>query len=183
MAGVAGVPVVVARVTVEQGVPAAAHALDDGGARRDGRHVLTGHCGHARDLTVRIRFSLKLLACVCCCNLPRRPFSRVNEWLVNMHSKATRWNTLLTVLCVPTMRTYLKHRRTPRRYVTLHRGRRSSPTFHFTLLPAHSWREVQILPRAAQILGMIHNTHPVQLVHGHLDVVGVGPETISRDTV
>lgn len=110
MAGVAGVPVVVARVTVEQGIPAAAHALDDGGTRRDGRHVLTGHCGHVRDLTVHIEFRLKLSACVCCCNLPRRPFSKVNEWLVNMHSNATRWKTLLTVLCVPTMRTYLKHR-------------------------------------------------------------------------
>lgn len=26
---------------------------------------------------------------------------------MNMHSKATRWKTLLTVLWVPTMRTYL----------------------------------------------------------------------------
>lgn len=53
---------------------------------------------------------------------------------------------------------------------------------NFTSLPANAWREVQILPGAAQILGMIHNTHPVQLVHGHLDVVGVGPEIIGRHT-
>lgn len=44
MAGVARVPVVVARVAVEQGVSAPAHALDDAGTRRDGRHVLTGDC-------------------------------------------------------------------------------------------------------------------------------------------
>lgn len=45
-----------------------------------------------------------------------------------------------------------------------------------TDLPANLRLEVQILPGATQILGMVHDTHPVQLVHGHLDVVGVGPE-------
>lgn len=44
VAGVAGVPVVVARVAVEQGISASAHTLDDTGARCDGRHILTGHC-------------------------------------------------------------------------------------------------------------------------------------------
>lgn len=44
VAGVARVPVVVARVAVEQGVSAAAHALDDAGARRHGGHVLAGDC-------------------------------------------------------------------------------------------------------------------------------------------
>lgn len=33
MAGVAGVPVVVARVAVEQGISATAHAFDDAGTR------------------------------------------------------------------------------------------------------------------------------------------------------
>lgn len=46
MAGVARVPVVVARVTVEQGVSATAHTLNDAGTRCDGRHILTGHCRH-----------------------------------------------------------------------------------------------------------------------------------------
>lgn len=51
VAGVAGVPVVVARVAVEQGISAAAHALDDAGAQRDGRHVLAGHCRHRAQVT------------------------------------------------------------------------------------------------------------------------------------
>ena len=49
-------------------------------------------------------------------------------------------------------------------------------------LPANLWREVQILPGAAEDLGMVHNTHPVQLVHRHLDVVGVRPSIISWNT-
>lgn len=44
VAGVARVPVVVAGVTVEQGVSAAAHALDDAGTRRHSGHVLAGNC-------------------------------------------------------------------------------------------------------------------------------------------
>lgn len=46
MAGVAGVPVIVARVSVEQSVPAATHALDNAGARRNGCHILSGYCRH-----------------------------------------------------------------------------------------------------------------------------------------
>lgn len=46
VAGVAGIPVVVARVAVEQGIPATAHTFNDTGTRCNGRHVLTGHCGH-----------------------------------------------------------------------------------------------------------------------------------------
>ena len=44
MAGVARVPVVVPRVAVEQGISAAAHALNDASTRCDGRHVITGNC-------------------------------------------------------------------------------------------------------------------------------------------
>lgn len=46
MTGVAGVPVIVARVAVEQRVSAAAHTLNDAGTRCDGRHILTGDCRH-----------------------------------------------------------------------------------------------------------------------------------------
>lgn len=118
MARVAGVPVVVARVAVEQGVSATAHTLDDAGTGRDGRHVLTGHCRHWRlgyrlfifKFFRNISGSADFLFCLSFCSLPKRPLSRVKERLVNMHSKATRWKTLLTVLCVPTMRTYLRHK-------------------------------------------------------------------------
>lgn len=44
-------------------------------------------------------------------HLPIRPFSRVNVLLVNMHSKATIWKTLFTVLCVPTILMYLHKER------------------------------------------------------------------------
>lgn len=40
--------------------------------------------------------------------LPIRPFSRAKVLLVNMHSNATIWKTLFTVLWVPTMRIYLR---------------------------------------------------------------------------
>lgn len=96
MAGVSRVPVVVARVAVEQSVSAAAHTLDDAGAGGHGRHVLAGHCRHdGQGYRPQHRRTgpLKLRM-----HLPTRPFSRVNERLVNMHSKATRWKTLLTVL-------------------------------------------------------------------------------------
>lgn len=53
MAGVARVPVVVARVAVEQGVPAAADALHHAGARRHRGHVLGGNCRQEEKLTGR----------------------------------------------------------------------------------------------------------------------------------
>lgn len=40
-------------------------------------------------------------------------------------------------------------------------------------LPADTRREEQILPGAAQELGVIHHSNPIQLVHGHLDVIRV----------
>lgn len=40
--------------------------------------------------------------------LPIRPFSRVKDLFVNMHSNATIWKTLFTVLWVPTIRIYLQ---------------------------------------------------------------------------
>lgn len=104
MAGVARVPVIVARVSVEQGVSAATDALHDAGARRNGCHVFSGHCGQEGMLTAVI-IGLGNARC----DLPKRPLSRVNGRSVNMHSNATRWKTLLTVLCVPTIRMYLKH--------------------------------------------------------------------------
>lgn len=63
MAGVARVPVVVAGVTVEQGISAAAHALDDAGTRRHCSHVLAGNC---RGLT-QSRASRVEESCVCVC--------------------------------------------------------------------------------------------------------------------
>lgn len=48
MAGVARVPVIVARVTVEQGISATTHALNDAGTGGDGRHILTGYCEYNR---------------------------------------------------------------------------------------------------------------------------------------
>lgn len=36
--------------------------------------------------------------------------------------------------------------------------------------------EIEVLPGATQELGVIHHSHPVQLVHRHLNVVRVGSE-------
>lgn len=51
MAGVAGVPVVVARVAVEQGVSAATDALHHAGTRRNRGHVFSGNCRQKAMLT------------------------------------------------------------------------------------------------------------------------------------
>ena len=69
-------------------------------------------------------------------NLPTRPLSKVYERLVNMHSKATRWKTLLTVLCVPTMRTYLHTRRRSRGCVVQEEGQ------HFAHLCQSHWLDL-----------------------------------------
>ena len=42
--------------------------------------------------------------------------------------------------------------------------------------PAHPGGEVEVLPGATQGLGMVDHADPVQLVHRHLDIVGVRPE-------
>lgn len=105
VAGVARVPVIVACVSIEQGISAATHALDDTGARRNSRHVFSGYCRHQKWLTDALSQIRNAPS-----DLPRSPLSRVNGRWVNMHSNATRWKTLLTVLCVPTMRTYLRRR-------------------------------------------------------------------------
>ena len=39
----------------------------------------------------------------------------------------------------------------------------------------HSLRKVERLPAAAVILGVVHHSHPVTLIHADLDAVGVGP--------
>ena len=39
----------------------------------------------------------------------------------------------------------------------------------------HPLRKVEGLPAAAMVLGVVHHSHPVALVHAHLDAVGVRP--------
>ena len=39
----------------------------------------------------------------------------------------------------------------------------------------HPLRKVEGLPAAAVILGVVHHSHPVTLIHADLDAVGVGP--------
>lgn len=50
--------------------------------------------------------------------LPIRPFSRVKVLFVNMHSNATIWKTLFTVLWVPTIRIYLQWRKKKKKKVS-----------------------------------------------------------------
>lgn len=44
----------------------------------------------------------------------------------------------------------------------------------------HPGCKVEILPGTAKVLGMVHHSDPVFLVHGHLDVVGIRPEVEAK---
>lgn len=41
--------------------------------------------------------------------------------------------------------------------------------------PADPCWEVEVLPGAAEELCVVHDAHPVQLIHRHLQIVRVGP--------
>lgn len=150
MAGVPGVPVIVACVAVEQSIPATTHPLNDTGARRNGRYVFGGNCRYHMQLQISFCYDQHFgfvqyrTHSVHFCNLPKSPLSRVNERLVNMHSNATRWNTLLTVLCVPTIRTYLRHshyqmlvsRKTKRHLILTDEEQPFGQYHHFSMTPS-----------------------------------------------
>lgn len=101
--------------------------------------------------------------CVHFCNLPKSPLSRVNERLVNMHSNATRWNTLLTVLCVPTIRTYLRHShyrmlvsRKAKRHLILTDEQQPFGQYHFSMTP--SFIKGQVCLKTVQLAKNVHVT-------------------------
>lgn len=48
--------------------------------------------------------------------------------------------------------------------------------------PDDSSRKMEVLPRPAQVLGVVHDFDPVLLVHRHLDVVRVTPDSIFKKT-
>jgi hypothetical protein len=43
--------------------------------------------------------------------------------------------------------------------------------------------EIQVLPRPTRIMTIIHNPDPVFLLHGHFNVVGIGPGRTKSNTI
>lgn len=50
--------------------------------------------------------------------------------------------------------------------------------YNVPFLLDNTCRKMQLLPGATQVAGVVDDSVVILIVHGHLDVVGVGPEII-----